>query len=396
MLGRVVRIVWCLGAFGFGAATACGGSSTTVGGSSGQGGSAGAGAATGKGGTSTGAGASGGASAAGGSDGSGATGATGATGSGASTGSGAVGGSGATGSGATGSGATGSGATGSGATGSGATGSGAFAGTCGPGGCFPGTDAGPIDPPGPVLCGGVECGPSEACCVETHECFDPLENPEACAQPPPDDDLYGRAPCASNAHCAANEYCALENGLCQGPGHCHPIGNCGECGGDTCRVCGCDGNTYPNIQTACLARTNVVVAATGGCGETVMVGAGGSGGTVRTITACGTNENCPAGELCCNVTGHCYPETDPDRCRVPPEGTNFPCTGNDQCWDFEYCAGEGCEGPGGCVNKGSYEQNCGVTLEPVCGCDGTTYTSLDCALSRGVRFAHDGECEGGK
>jgi hypothetical protein len=191
----------------------------------------------------------------------------------------------------------------------------------------------------------------------------------------------------------------LDGGLCQGTGHCNPIGNCGECsGGAICRVCGCDGNTYPDIQTACLAGTNVVNVHGGGCGETVQTGGGGAGGTgeqpIRSFTPCGSSAHCAADELCCSITGFCFPASDADQCRQPPLGTRFPCTTDEQCYPGEYCFGEGCSGPGGCVSLGG-QGDCGVTLEPVCGCDGTTYTSAACAASRGVRVASEDECAGG-
>ena len=179
--------------------------------------------------------------------------------------------------------------------------------------------------------------------------------------------------------------------LCQGTGHCQPIDNCGSCGG-ACTVCGCDGNTYPDIQTACRAGVNAIpVGASGACGEPRLVGGGGTSGAGRELTPCAHDAQCGAGEACCAITGLCYPPSDPDRCRLPPPGTTFPCTANDQCWEGEYCLGDGCNGSGGCVRLGAQE-DCGVTLEPVCGCDGTTYTSSACAASRGVRVASDGEC----
>ncbi len=83
-----------------------------------------------------------------------------------------------------------------------------------------------------------------------------------------------------------------------------------------------------------------------------------------------------------------------------PDGLDW-CTGarggngglpanSDECYPYEYCAGEGCEGPGGSVR--SSDDDCGVTLKPVCGCDGTSYTSAACARDRGVRIEHPGEC----
>jgi hypothetical protein len=48
-----------------------------------------------------------------------------------------------------------------GASGSG-TGTGGY---CGPGGCIMGGATDPIEPPGPVLCAGVECGEGQVCCL---------------------------------------------------------------------------------------------------------------------------------------------------------------------------------------------------------------------------------------
>ena len=292
------------------------------------------------------------------------------------------------------------GAAGAGAAGAGAAGAG-FGGAAVGGAFGAGTDgAGPIDPPGPRLCGGHECPQGQACCLATSACFDPLADPGACAPPPPDNDPQGRKPCSSNAHCAANEFCMSEDGrICQTSGHCQPIDNCGFCSGglEACKVCGCDGNTYPDTQTACRAGTNTLMSYHGaGCGETIDVGGGGGGGRGPApplrVTPCGTDANCPSGQICCAITAICYPADDPARCRPTPPGTRFPCTADDQCFQgAEYCKGDGCTGPGGCVSLGS-QGDCGVTLEPVCGCDGVTYTSAACASTRGVRVAATGQC----
>ena len=287
----------------------------------------------------------------------------------------------------------------------GTEGSGAYGGTCGRGGCLlPPLAIDPIEPPGPVYCGGTECRASEVCCITEQVCFDPEEDPDACPVPAQDDDEYGRKTCASKAHCGEHELCRTDHG-CTGIGHCHPLGQCGECRSDdgSCRVCGCDGNTYPDKQTACLAQASLVDLSLGGCGETVMEGGGGLGGTsggggpgddiVRVFTACGHDAQCPDGELCCARTNRCYSEDTPYLCEEPPEGTNAPCLADTDCRLREYCWGESCDGPGGCVGVGDAAEDCGVTLDPVCGCDGTSYTSAACADERAVRVAHEGECD---
>jgi hypothetical protein len=256
--------------------------------------------------------------------------------------------------------------------------------TCGPGGCVPDGPGEPIDPPGPVYCGGVECPAASACCVGTGECFDPQRNPEACPEPPQDDDLWGRKACTSNSHCTERQFCQMDTLSCLGSGHCQPRANCGSCFGE-CTVCGCDGNTYPDQQTACLAGAQVLLM--GACGEPVSNGAGGGagtgggagsgGGTPRVKIPCGYSDQCPADQVCCARFGECM-IGDPQLCTEPPEGASRPCKTDDHCEPYEYCLGEGCEGPGGCVSIGS-QGACGVRLEPVCGCNGVSYTSAACA-----------------
>ncbi len=267
---------------------------------------------------------------------------------------------------------------------------------CGPGGCIAADPMAQIkEPPAPALCGGVECAAGEACCIATGTCFDPGTDAAACEPPAPDDDVWGRKTCASNAHCEAFEYCQVDRlNLCRGSGHCHPITNCGGCsdgGSGSCRVCACDGNTYPNLQTACLSGANVVGASGAGCGETITVGAGGASGEGYTVTTCRSSEQCPPGESCCALTARCHPDNEPALCEPPPAGASKACTENMHCDENDYCDGEGCSGPGGCFPRDV--DDCGVLLEPVCGCDGQTYTSAACASRSGVRVASEGECD---
>jgi hypothetical protein len=263
--------------------------------------------------------------------------------------------------------------------------------TCGPGGCVADGPEDPIDPPGPIYCGGVECPAANACCTATGECFDPQRNPEACPEPPQDDDVWGRKTCSSNRHCSERQYCQLDPLTCLGNGHCQPRANCGSCFGE-CTTCGCDGNTYPDQQTACLAGAHAFLL--GACGEPTPSGAGGGagsgGGTPRVKIPCGHSDQCPADQVCCPRFGVCMID-DPELCAEPPPGASRPCKTNEHCEYYEYCLGDGCDGPGGCVFLGS-QGDCGVRLEPVCGCNGVSYTSAACASTEGVRVASDGQC----
>jgi hypothetical protein len=238
------------------------------------------------------------------------------------------------------------------------------------------------------MCGGEVCEPPLFCCVGNSRCYDPETEPDACSVPDPDPDYGDLRPCGSSAHCAEGEYCQPRQPYtCQGPGFCQSRSNCGF---SSYAVCACDGNSYPDIGAACHAGTYATTFYGGACGDTVDANLGEP--PPRWVTLCGNDDHCANGERCCPLTMICYPESDPGRCQVPPEGTYNPCTADDQCYpDYEFCFGEGCEGPGGCAPRQNEE--CGVRLEPVCGCDGVTYTSAECAVTGGTRVASDGECE---
>jgi hypothetical protein len=252
--------------------------------------------------------------------------------------------------------------------------------------------AAPLEPPGPVYCGGVLCQFPRMCCLTTSTCFNSETEPELCPRPEqnPDNAL---PPCASNAHCPYGQTCRLgPDSLCQGAGYCLAIASCPGSGH---AVCGCDGNSYLSVETACRSGANVGFFSNypgGSCGQTVDANDGE--GSPRLVTLCGHDGQCRDGERCCALTGACYPASDPGRCAVPPEGTRNPCTLDEQCFpELEFCAGDGCAGPGGCLNVELADEDCGARLEPVCGCNGVTYTSRDCAYADGVRVASEGECE---
>jgi hypothetical protein len=272
----------------------------------------------------------------------------------------------------------------------GATGVGGVGGSVGGRGGGAASDGGLLEPPGPVLCGGTECPSPRACCQTSGVCFDPATEGDSCPQPDPDPDPDNgdRVPCASSAHCGPDEYCRVASPwLCQGEGFCEERTNCPS---SSYAVCGCDGNSYPNLQTACRSGASASsIFYGGGCGDTIDANSGEP--PPRWVTLCGSDAHCASGERCCNITGICYPTSDPGRCQVPPEGTQYPCTADDQCYPgYEFCFGFGCSGPGGCANIEN--QECGVRLEPVCGCNGVSYTSAPCAAVEGVRVASEGQC----
>jgi hypothetical protein len=178
----------------------------------------------------------------------------------------------------------------------------------------------------------------------------------------------------------------LNSALCLGPGYCVANDNCG---GSGVPVCGCNGVTYPNKQTACGA--GVAVIGFGECGKTQVIGAAGASGG-KIVTYCATNAMCPPGEQCCSITGQCYDPALPALCSFPPEGTSFPCVDDGQCLDGpEYCFAETCDAPGGCVSVPG-TGSCTGEVDPVCGCNGKTYLNKGCAAVDGVRVAHAGQC----
>ncbi len=111
------------------------------------------------------------------------------------------------------------------------------------------------------------------------------------------------------------------------------------CPTDTVPVCGCDGRTYDN---QCLAdQAGVSISQTGACPPSACGGPDG-------VT-------CPEGQYCSMATGSCNASATMGTCAALPTA-------------------------------------CPPTSEPVCGCDGRTYTNSCEANLAGVNVDHTGEC----
>lgn len=184
-------------------------------------------------------------------------------------------------------------------------------------------------------------------------------------------------------------------------------------------VCGCDGQTYSNECEAHAAGVSVEAqgeCATSGQGQDC---GGWLGDTCASDEVCVYSDAAQCGWA--DATGTCQPKPtyctqqyDPvcgcdgqtysnechalaagvsvqhdGSCQMPGECTsNADCTGDDYC-AFDAAAQCGQSGTGTCTAR---TQVCTQQYDPVCGCDGRTYSNSCMASSSGVSVAKTGEC----
>jgi hypothetical protein len=235
-------------------------------------------------------------------------------------------------------------------------------------------------------------------------------------------------PCGPGAFCELpTGVCAsaLDAGICMDVPDICPNDYCGNCDGPICPllgcplvyrpVCGCDGVTYASDcerrkaevsklhdgecscpQIRCAPGTEPVDRDGNGCPEACLA-------PCRTACDCKVNphiqlnDDCPLRCATCGdhwtcQEGHCVEECGPqpiDQCRICGGFPGHPCA-----------AGEVCDLPAGtcswadlfgiCKPAGDA---CPMFYDPVCGCDGETYSNDCVRLSAGAQLDYRGECK---
>ncbi len=253
--------------------------------------------------------------------------------------------------------------------------------------------------------------------------------------------------CKTNADCPDTAFCFKKPGNCDGPGICLPrpkvcplsdatknaildqasaLTNATVTSADLGAimpaepVCGCDGKTYLSACEAYQAGTTIAHKGACECPNILCapgqepVDTDGDGCADTCKTPCDSYCDCYAATggppdgfcplLCVNCgmfwgcdAGYCEPHCgfmpDLTKCNDNTCKTDADCCKGGVCPADVYCA----KAPGNCDGEGvckTIPQNVGCIdlWDPVCGCDGKTYSNGCFASLAGVNIAHKGAC----
>jgi len=204
-----------------------------------------------------------------------------------------------------------------------------------------------------------------------------------CGVPDTDSDGDGTADCIDDCPDDANKV---------SPGQC----GCGEPDTDS------DGDGTADCNDECPEDPNKVSPGDCGCGvpdvdanqngiTDCLETTGGGGGTIDNEACCFSDGSCSDMTEADCLSSEGTPQgsgTDCTTASCPPA----PCWSNADCLEDEYCA----KAAGHCDDMGTCELQYDVCLmiwDPVCGCDGRTYSNAGCAAVAGVNVDYPGPCQ---